>query len=361
MMRKTGFAFPVQVLLWIAGASVTGAVIGVAVGAFRPGGGAAPLVLMSILFGNVVGLTVLLSSVLLFPRVRGIGAFVGGAILGLALLSGAVAGTALVLYLFPLLVLHDLRQTLAVTALNGVLAIVVGSVVYAYEGLRWRLAESLREVEEVRLVEARLREEAARAQLAALQARINPHFFFNTLNTISALLPDDPQGAEEMVLRLAELFRYTFRVADADPVPLAEELDFIRGYLEIERARYGDRLRVTWEVEPLAREARIPGLLLQPLVENAVAHGIAPLARGGTVTIRAGCAAERLSVEVEDDGAGTAGLGEDLVHDDHGLGNVRRRLAALYGAQGVLEILPGSAGRGTRARIALPALARSAR
>ncbi len=355
MSRRTGFPFPRQVLLWIAGASLAGAAIGVAVGAFRAGGTASPLVLMSILFGNVVGLTVLISSAVLFPRVRGMGPFVGGAILGLALLSGAVAGTALVLYLFPLFVLHDLRQSVAVTALNGVLAIVVGSVVYAYDGLRWRLAESLREVEEVRLVEARLREEAARAQLAALQARINPHFFFNTLNTISALLPEDPEGAEEMVLRLAELFRYTFRVVDAEPVPLAEELEFIRGYLEIERARYGDRLKVAWEVDPAARDARIPGLLLQPLVENAVAHGIAPLPRGGTVTIRAQCAAQRLSVEVEDDGAGAGRALDALAQDDHGLGNVRRRLAALYGSEGELEILPGPKGRGTRARIAMPA------
>jgi LytS/YehU family sensor histidine kinase len=264
-----------------------------------------------------------------------------------------------VLYLFPLFVLHDLRQSLAVTALNGVLAIVVGSVVYAYEGQRLRLAESLREVEEVRLVEARLREEAARAELAALQARINPHFFFNTLNTISALLPDAPAAAEEMVLRLAELFRYTFRVADAGPVPLSEELDFIRGYLEIERARFGGRLRVAWEVDPAARDARVPGLLLQPLVENAVAHGIAPLARGGTVTIRAGREDGRLAVEVEDDGAGVGTADLDLVRDDHGLGNVRRRLDALFGSQATLRILPGPEGRGTRARIAMPAMGAS--
>lgn len=355
MKRPTGFALPVQLLLWTAGASLAGAAIGVAVGAFRTGGAATPLVLMSVLFGNVIGLTVLISSAVLFPRVRGLGSYVGGVILCLALLAGAVAGTALVLYFFPLFVLHDLRQSVAVTALNGVLAIVVGGVVYAYEGLRYRLADSLREVEEVRLVEARLREETARAQLAALQARINPHFFFNTLNTISALLPDDPQGAEEMVLRLAELFRYTFRVVDAEPIPLAEELEFIRGYLEIERARYGDRLRVAWDVEPGADQARIPGLLLQPLVENAVAHGIAPLARGGTVTIRAGRLDRRLLVEVEDDGTGAGRAGEDLIQDDHGLGNVRRRLAALYGEEATLQILPGTTGRGTRARIAMPA------
>jgi sensor histidine kinase YesM len=136
----------------------------------------------------------------------------------LSLMSGSVAGTALVLYLFPLFVLRDVRQSLTVLAINGVLALVVGSVVYVYEDLRARLAESLREVEEVRLVEAQLKEATARAELAALQARINPHFFFNTLNTISSLLDEDPERAGELVQTLSDLFRYTFKVSDTKPV-----------------------------------------------------------------------------------------------------------------------------------------------
>jgi len=354
MSRKTSFSLPVQVLLWGAGNTAVGAVVGVAVGVFRKGGLESPVILSSVLFGNVVGFTVLASSVALFPRLRALGPVARGALLGLALVAGSVAGTALVLYLFPLYVLSDPTENFAVAALNGVLALVVGSVVHAYEGLRLRLVTSLREVEEVRLVEAKLREEAARAELAALQARINPHFFFNTLNTIASLVEHDPRAAEEVVQTLADLFRYTFRVADSAPVPLAEELEFIDGYLEIERARFGDRLRVVWDVAPESSAAHVPGLLLQPLVENAVIHGIAPVPRGGTVRIMTRAVGADLVVEVEDDGAGLPGSAENLVLDGHGLGNVRRRLRTLYGDRGCLELLGASLGRGTLARLRIP-------
>jgi len=354
MSRKTGFSLPMQILLWAAGNTIVGAVVGFAVGVFRKGGVESPLILTSMLFGNVVGFTVLASSVALFPRLRALGPVARAALLGLALVAGSVAGTVVVVYLFPLYVLSDPREIFAVAALNGVLALVVGSVVYAYEGLRWRLASSLREVEEVRLVEARLREEAARAELAALQARINPHFFFNTLNTIASLVEQDPGAAEEVVQTLADLFRYTFRVADSGPVPLAEELEFIEGYLGIEQARFGERLRVIWEVAPGSGAASVPGLLLQPLVENAVTHGIAPLPRGGTVRIRARADGPDLVVEVEDDGAGLPGAAEGLVRDGHGLGNVRRRLRTLYGDRGGLELLRVVPGHGTLARLRIP-------
>lgn len=354
MSSRTGPNLPAQILLWVVGASIAGAAIGVAVGTIGSRGAETPVVLMSVLFGNVIGLTVLFSSVVLSPRLRATGGWTRAAILGICLVSGAVAGTVLVLFAFPLYVLNDLGRAVAVTALNGVVAVVVGGVVHAHEALRWRLAESLREVEEVRLVEARLREDAARAELAALQARINPHFFFNTLHTISSLLEDDPVAAQEVVQRLAELFRYTFRAADSGPVPLSDELEFIGAYLEIERARFGDRLRVVWDVDPEAREIRVPGLLLQPLVENAVTHGIAPAARGGTVTIRARRLPGRLAVEIADDGVGATLGGDRAAPDDHGLGNVRRRLHGAFGETASLDLATGPHGRGTAARLSIP-------
>ena len=195
MTRTTGFPLSLQVPLCAIANSIAGAAVGAAVGAFREGGFEWTVMWMSVLFGNVVGFTVLASSVLLTPRLRAAGPALRSGLLGMALLSGAIAGTALVIYLFPLFVLRDIRLALAVGAINGVLALIVGGVVHLYEDLRLRLAESLREVEEVRLVEARLREQAALAELAALQARINPHFFFNTLNTISSLLEADPRRA----------------------------------------------------------------------------------------------------------------------------------------------------------------------
>ncbi len=355
MSRRDGFPFAIQVLLWGASNTAAGTATGLAVGAFREGGFEPTVLWISILFGNVVGFTVLIASVVLFPRLRGWAPAARVVLLGLALLSGSVAGTAMALYFFPLFVLRDLRQTLAIVAINGILALVVGGMVHAYESLRWRLQETLREVEEVRLVEARLKEAAARAELSALQARINPHFFFNTLNTISSLLEDDPDKADDVVQTLADLFRYTFRVADADPVPLADELEFVEGYLNIERARFGERLRVNWDVEPDARAVRLPGLVLQPLVENAVGHGIAPVGPGGTVTIRARVRDGMLSVEVADDGVGLAGPGEGMIREGHGLANVSQRLAARYRGRASFVLEPGPGGRGTVARVAMPA------
>jgi signal transduction histidine kinase len=347
--RSLPFVF--QVLLWGAGNTLAGAAVGLAVGALQRGF-QPTIVLISILFGNVVGFTVLLTSTLLPPRLRALGPLTRVLLVSLALFSGAVAGTVFVFYLFPLFILRDMRQALTVSAVNAVLALVIGGVVHIYEDLRWRLAESLREVEEVRLRASQLREQAARAEIAALQARINPHFFFNTLNTISALAEDDPRRAGEIVETLAELFRYTFKVAESGPVPLEEELGFVQRYLTIEQARFGDRLRVLRAVEPAALAVRVPGLILQPLVENAVGHGIAPLAHGGTVRIAARVEDGDLVVEVSDDGTGLPS--GDPVPEGHGLDNVRQRLGTLYPGRGVLDLGAGPGGRGTLARVRLP-------
>jgi len=354
-MRPGGLPFGFQVAMWAVCNSLAGAAVGLAVGLFRQGGLEPTIVLISILFGNVIGFTVFLTSTLLPPRLRAVGPVARAALVSLALLSGAVAGTALLFYLFPLFVLRDLRQALTVSAMNAVLALVVGAVVHVYEHLRWRLAESLREVEEVRLREAQLREQAARAELSALQARINPHFFFNTLNTISSLVEDDPRTAGDIVQTLAELFRYTFKVAESGPVPLQEELEFVQRYLTIERARFGERLRLVREVDAAALLVPVPGLILQPLVENAVGHGIAPLREGGTVRIAARLEADGLLVEVSDDGRGLPSGPTDPVREGHGLDNVRQRLLTLYGGLGRLDLTRGAAGRGTVARIRIPA------
>jgi sensor histidine kinase YesM len=352
-MKPRAFSLPAQVFLWAAGSSAAGAVVGLAVGLFLDKPLGSTLFLMSLLFGTVVGLTVYVCSVALYPVLRNLSPWVRWALLGVGLLAGSVAGTAAVVWRFLFFVLSDTRQALAVFSLNAVLALLVGGVAHAYEGMRWRLAESLREVEEVRLVEAQLQEQAAKAELSALQARINPHFFFNTLNTISALLAEDPAKADDVVQTLADLFRYTFKATHAGAVPLAEELEFVEGYLAVERARFGDRLRVEWTIDPAARTARIPGLLLQPLVENAVGHGIAPAPGGGTVRIGARLFQDRLVVEVEDDGVGLPhGVGP-LVRDDHGLGNITRRIATATRGRGTLELAPSPTGRGTLARITL--------
>lgn len=354
MRRRGAFSLPVQVALWALGSAAAGAVVGVVVGLLLGRPLDSPLALVGLLFGLVVGMTVFVCSVALYPALRGLAPPLRYLLLAVGLLAGSAAGTAVVAWRYPYFVVSDPTQSLAVFALNAVLALIVGGLAHAYEGMRWRLAESLREVEEVRLVEAQLQEQAAKAELSALQARINPHFFFNTLNTISALLAEDPDKADDVLQTLAGLFRYTFKAAHGGTVPLTEELEFIEGYLAVEKARFGDRLRVAWEIDPKARRARVPGLILQPLVENAVGHGLAPAPRGGTVRIVARLEEAALVVDVEDDGVGLPAERSDLIREDHGLGNVRRRLATATSGRGALELGPAASGRGTLARIVLP-------
>jgi LytS/YehU family sensor histidine kinase len=351
MSERFGFSPWLQIPLWAVGNSLAGLVIGLAVGLFQPGGIEAPIVVISILFGNVVGFTAMVCAVVLYPRLRGLPRPLRPLLVALSLISGSAAGSIAVLTFYPLYVLREPRQAVAVVALNGIMALIVGGVAYTYEGLQLRLKDTLREVEEVRLVEARLREEAARAELAALQARINPHFFFNTLNTITSLLDEDPRLAQTVVQTLADLFRYTFKAAGAGPVALREELEFTRGYLEIEQARFGERLQVAWQVEEDAGEVAVPGLILQPLVENAVAHGIAPLARGGRLTIAGRVENGQLLLDVADDGKGLDGPVE--FEDGHGLGNVSKRLDTFYRGAATLALVRNPDG-GVRARLVIP-------
>lgn len=340
---------------WISACSLAGLAVGLGVSVFQGEGVERPTLVISVLFANVVGLTAMVCSVWLFPRLRGRSSLLRFPLLVLALLSGAVLGSVAVLGAYPLFIFREPRLAIGVIVLNSVLALVVGGVVLGYEEMRLRLQDAVREMREVRLVEARLREEAARAELAALQARINPHFFFNTLNTIGSLLDEDARTAEELLETFADLFRYAFDAADAAPVPLRDEIAFTRGYLRIEQVRFGDRLRVTWDVEPDSLGERVPGLVLQPLVENAVGHGLAPRARGGRIDVSTRLDGDMLRIDVVDDGAGLSGNGAGLIREGHGLGNIARRLRAFYGGRAALDLSAGPSGAGTRARLTLPA------
>ena len=344
-----------QVAVWTAVSSLAGLAIGLALSVFQGDGVERPILVISVLFGNVVGLTAMAGSVWLFPRLRGRSGLLRFPLLVMTLLSGAVFGSLAVLGAYPLFVFRELRLAVVVIIINGVLALVVGGIVLGYEEMRLRLQDTLREMEEVRLVEARLREQAARAELAALQARINPHFFFNTLNTISSLLDEDVHAAEELLETFADLFRYAFDAADAAPVPLRDEIAFTQGYLRIEHARFGDRLRVAWDVDPASLTVRLPGLILQPLIENSVGHGLAPRARGGRIDVSTAVDGSRLRIDVVDDGVGLSDAGERLIRDGHGLGNIARRLEAFYGGRASLALSPAPGGAGARARLTLPA------
>jgi signal transduction histidine kinase len=187
-----------------------------------------------------------------------------------------------------------------------------------------------RESEERALNAARLETRLVEAQLQSLQRQLHPHFLFNTLNTISGLMRTDVNGADRMMDRLGDLLRATLHTSNVQEVPLRDELDLLQKYVDIEQTRFGPRLSVQLQVEPETLDARVPSLLLQPLVENAVRHGIAPHSRQGLIVVAAARDRDRLRIAVRDSGDGVPADRLTLLNHGVGLANTRARLQHLY-------------------------------
>jgi len=175
---------------------------------------------------------------------------------------------------------------------------------------------------------ARLETQLVQARLDALVGQLQPHFLFNTLHTISAFVLEDPKQANRMIARLSELLRQSFNRERGPLVTLEEELELLDHYVAIQEARFGDRLRVTFRVDPRAASAVVPTLLLQPLVENAIRHGVVPNGNVAEISIAAVREGERLHLEVRDNGPGLNGSSSG---GGLGLANTRARLQELYG------------------------------
>jgi signal transduction histidine kinase len=198
--------------------------------------------------------------------------------------------------------------------------------------------------------ERALEAQLVRARLEALRAQLRPHFLFNTLHAISALVGESPAEATALIAKLGDLLRLSLARTGAQEVTLGQEVELLRLYLAIEQVRFGDRLRVEWRVPPELARARVPDFLLQPLVENALKHGLGPRAAPGTLAVSAARDGASLRLEVADDGrglpAGEATFGV-------GLATTHERLARLYGPRGALSLSP-RAGGGATARVTLP-------
>jgi sensor histidine kinase YesM len=192
-----------------------------------------------------------------------------------------------------------------------------------------RFREKERAAAALELEQARLKASLSEAQLDALKMQIQPHFLFNSLHAISTLiLRGDAAAANQMLLHLSRFLRMTLDNTGSQEVPLAVELEFLEAYLRIQRVRFGDRLQIEMDIEEAALKASVPNLVLQPLAENAIRHGIGSDAASGTIAIRARVAGDSLSIQVQDDGTGLQG--NSAPAEGVGLRNIRARLAQLY-------------------------------
>src|SRR2546423_575095 len=187
------------------------------------------------------------------------------------------------------------------------------------------------------LAQSSLKTQLAQVQLRALKMQLHPHFLFNTLHSISSLILEDPPKANSMIARLGDFLRLTLENSEQQSVTLKEETEFLRCYLDIEQVRFGDRLTVAFQLEPQTLSAQVPHLILQPVVENAVQHAIAPHAAPGRIEIAASRCDDSLRLEVSDTGPGLGRTGNGEGHGV-GLSNVRARLEQLFGSNFSLEM-----------------------
>jgi len=224
---------------------------------------------------------------------------------------------------------HTLRVALPLAILFG-----LGAMVHAM--LRERVEQAEEKLHEKEIAEERARKLAVEARLRSLESRIHPHFLFNTLNTISSLIAVNPARAEQIVGRLATLLRASLDTSHQPLIPLREELAMVESYLDIERARFGDKLRGSVKVPAELQDAKVPPMSVQSLAENAVKHGITSQTAGGELVVTAAEENGNLRIEVRDTGPGF-----DLaaIPAGHGLDNLVERLDALFGAKARLNVL----------------------
>jgi len=216
-----------------------------------------------------------------------------------------------------------------------VISLMFGMSMITFETLRYKLQATALELRTKQVEQERAYKLLAEAKLSALESRIHPHFLFNTLNSIAALIPKDPQMAEDTVGKLASLLRFSLNANQSGLVPLSQELKIVRDYLEIEKTRFGPRLIYQIDSPAALNDVKVPPLSLQSLVENAVKHVVSKRQQGATIQITAAEDSGRVRLEVIDDGPG---FSLDAITPEHGLGNLIARLELLFGANGRLEV-----------------------
>jgi sensor histidine kinase YesM len=215
------------------------------------------------------------------------------------------------------------------------MGLLFGVIMFAVDSLKFKLEKTELELRTKQLSEARAKNLVTEAQLSSLESRVRPHFLFNTLNSISALIREEPEKAERTVERLAALLRFSLDAANQKTVAIREEIRVVRDYLEIEKTRFGERLKFSFDVEDAAEDFKIPPFAVQTLVENSIKHHISKRNAGGEIRVSAQIGKNFFRLEVWDDGAG---FDESDISENHGLENLQARLSALYGEAATLKI-----------------------
>ena len=216
-----------------------------------------------------------------------------------------------------------------------VITLMVGLGITSFETMRFKLQAATLQLRTRQVEQERAYKLLAEARLSSLESRIHPHFLFNTLNSIAALIPTDPRRAEDTVGKLASLLRFSLNSNHSGLVPLSQELKIVRDYLEIEKTRFGQRLSYKIDVPESLSDVKVPPLALQSLVENSVKHVVSKRAQGAVIQVNGLSNSSRIRLEVTDDGSGFA---LEAITPEHGLGNLIARLDLLFGSAGQLDV-----------------------
>lgn len=296
---------------------------------FHPG--APPHFLHSLVYANAIGTLVTLAVRALTPRLSRVPFPVDWALVTAVALIVSVVGSAIAAGV--LMALGEFPPNLAWLApqrlgLGLLLGTILGASLYGYEAIRLRLQAATTQ-------QLRAQQLATQASLSSLESRIRPHFLFNTLNSISSLVHDDPAAAERTIERLAALLRFSLDAADRSTIPLEQELRIAADYLDIEKTRFGPRLSYAIDVPAELHALAVPPFLVQTLVENSVKYAVASQRRGGAIRIAAATEAGRVTVTVRDDGSGFT---DAAIVPGHGLDNLRGRMRALFGGEAQLRV-----------------------
>lgn len=291
------------------------------------------------IFSNCIGMLIAVSISLAARHLSSKRSLPGLLLMTLLISAAASLGCVIASSLVVVFGLYRVEDFPAIVSRSLKISVLIGLIFglssFFYEKLKSELEATQSQLSARRLEEERARKLALAAQLSSLESRLRPHMLFNTLNSISALIREDPERAERMVERLSAMLRFSLDSTERNTVSLGDEVKIVTDYLEIERERFGDRLRFVIEIPDDLLMIEIPPFCLQTLVENSVKHAVSVRRAGSQMRIRAEASAQSVELSVSDDGPGFA---PDRIRAGHGLDNLQARLSALYKDRASLDL-----------------------